>query len=198
MSGPTRASQPAGDVPGPRRAGEDGGGDDDRAAALTDLRYRIADALRDRVNQAPQRPTLDGPTGLSEITVGMTELADAVLAIVQPELDRLRDSIAEKTHQYQLADADRAAAERLLDGRTARMKQAERERDGQALDRNRWRARAHQAEAAIAAVAEDHDHTCNLRQATRRHPEGRFAGATCGMCALLRLPPALGQPTEER
>lgn len=51
-----------------------------------DLRDRIEAALRNRVHQGPQRPLPDGPGAVLGATMG--DLADAVLDVVEAEIDQ--------------------------------------------------------------------------------------------------------------
>ncbi|WP_433330053.1 hypothetical protein [Spirillospora sp. CA-294931] len=95
-------------------------------------RDQIIEALYEAVRDAPKRPMPEGPPGQTEVAIGLPELADAVMAVVQPELDRR----AEAETRARRAEAEVGAAQKQsiahvmrADAMRERAEQAERERD---------------------------------------------------------------------
>lgn len=141
-----------GDHPDPRGAADrilpflDG----ERAHEYDDLKQKLAEILRERIRQAPRRPTPDGPPGATEAELSMRDLADAVVDVIYPEIEALWDQIDRDQHDS-MDQAERA-------------EKAEKERDERLAE---WReARAAQVEAEQAAVA-DAEINVHLRKEMR-------------------------------
>lgn len=171
----TPAPQATGDAPIPGREGEVGGDRQGRPTDGSALQGAIAETAATWAVMFPisswSLPVGGDPWKLGRIWGG--QIASRVMEeVVQPELDRLNTEIDRLTED--LFD------ERRHSDATC---EAVAERD--------------QLRATVERVRDDHDRTCNLRQAVRQHPKGSLDGVTCEMCGLLGLMPALGQPAKE-
>lgn len=105
-----------------------------------DLRDRVAEALRTRVEHGPLRPLPDGPGAVLYAT--MEDLADAVMPIVN---DAIRGRLRGEIERADLAEHRLFQVEGAARRETTRADDAEGTRD-------RCRERAEQAEAAIDRV----------------------------------------------